>query len=886
MTIKQFCNASLFFIIVSSLLWLLVTPKMHAGANYEMTVKVSSSENFISKSSATASIVFEKMTKSRCFYLAFNDDSYYFDPSQSINRGINQARRIRPPVGEITITKSSLPLVYLSDSLVKVENADNLEIEFEFELPEWAQSERKQKLFHGFYPQVLRECPTNEQEFYFNPSKLLPFQFTTKVLMASDVGLSTPYSLDQSIIRNFGTETSFNLTLGYRNLTVQLDKGSFEVVYANEDFLYYKDFFKTFLEYMTQTLGHLPYERLVLLETEELEKAAIPGFVTLNRPKQLGLNKIQNKYLNWGLWQLALFTAQQWFGADVFPTQGAQRWLIRGLADFMGNKLLKTKPRIDNILRYEGKKPWFRLTYRQGVDLLATVQKNRNPYNQILDEDFKLYNTFDNTEAFDYIRQVLMLRYLDWYLEGEFLPQIRAFYQKFSRDAVSYQDFYDFIVGQNRVREKEISRVIRLWWSQPDWPDYQLEQFDTKTLEDGSFQTQLHIVQPDEFKLAYDLSFEFADGESIVKRFEYDETRPQIIFDKKPRNVTINQGREVYDEDRFNNSSRWSRFHLWPGSAKTLYDDAYTFVWLPFLNKLPGEGLSLMLGLQLFKYLDAGMSIFVSHIPSEERTGFNVVYDSRQTYWGLGLRLSALQDYGPGFRDQRFLDVSAFKPYEPPRLPLRLQTNLSVRNRADLRLNENHSTYALTQSVTTIGERVCGLGLTASLEKTIPNPTILYERAFGLLRLGCRSRGYFAGFRSFLGKLTRDKGFAVHSQFNPQSLTEARIRIDSPILQGVDQLLAYNFDIETPLSLPITPYFLMLPKRSSLRLFFDYGESRDFDWHYQATGIGIRLPLGGDVVGKRSFAFGSLSLLAVINRQYEGVTATEPGFLLDFMGKL
>ena len=852
---------------------------------YSIALSVAAGEGLAADIGAQAKISFKEAPSELCLYLAFNDDNYYYDPAQSIHRGINQNKRLRPPLGDIEVINSNANLEYLAPHLIKItQPPQHLDLDYKFRLPQWATQDRKQKLFHGYYPQALTECPAVLGETT-SPEQLRSFSFETVIAKPDFVKLTSPYPIRGATVANRGNMTTFSLTIGFKMRSLAVGGLSVEILYQNNDFLDYEPYFTKFIEFYQSQLGELPVRKLLLLESEELEKAGIPGIISINRPKQAGLHQFQNKFLNWGLWQLAIFTSQQWFGANIWVEKNDHRWLLRGMADYYANLALKNQTKIDNLLRYTDDQPWFRLEYSQSIDLLATLQKIRNPYNQILDENFRIYNNLDDTESFDYIRQFLLLRYLHWYLGDRFTAQLRSFYQKHRAAGVSYHSFYDHMLVENKDDSVAVSRIMNLWWASSTWPDLTLLNHSSQRLADGRYRLNFAVQQPADFSLDYDVKFDFSDGSSETRRFAHTVVEGEVILAKEPTNLTLNPGREIFDENRFDNSSRWPRLYIWPGSAATLYDDAYTFVWLPFFNKLPGEGFSLMLGLQLFRYLDAGMSIFVAHVPSEDRTGFNMIYQSKQSYFGLGLGLSAVQDYGPGLRDQRILEALLSKAYEP-RWPLRIQFNLALRNRANLLEGANHSTYGLVTNLSTTGQRNCGFSIIGSVEKTIPKEVVSYDRRFILAAASCRGRGFLAGVRGFSGKLMQKKGFSSHSLFSPQSLSEARLRIDKPVLTGVEQISSLNLDFEAPFPLPLGSNLPILPKQSSLRLFFDYGESTSHSWRYQATGAGLRLPLGGDVVGKRSFAVGSLSLLTVFNRHYQGRTDTTPGFLIDFMGKL
>ena len=134
--------------------------------------------------------------------------------------------------------------------------------------------------------------------------------------------------------------------------------------------------------------------------------------------------------------------------------------------------------------------------------------------------------------------------------------------------------------------------------------------------------------------------------------------------------------------------------------------------------------------------------------------------------------------------------------------------------------------------------------------------------------------------------MVQETGISTVSLFSPQSITEARVRIDAPTLEAVPDIWSLGLDFEIPVHLPVSSLLFVLPKKSSLRFFYDKARSNSLDRDFSDYGLGLRLPLGGDVVGKRSLAIGSLSILAVLAREYDDVKNNDVGLLIDFVGKL
>ena len=67
-------------------------------------------------------------------------------------------------------------------------------------------------------------------------------------------------------------------------------------------------------------LGPFPYPRLLVIETEELEKPRSPGVIAVNSPRQASMQQLQIEYSNWLQWQLVFSLTQQWYGTSIQAT--------------------------------------------------------------------------------------------------------------------------------------------------------------------------------------------------------------------------------------------------------------------------------------------------------------------------------------------------------------------------------------------------------------------------------------------------------------------------------------------------------------------------------------------------------------------------------------
>ena len=123
--------------------------------------------------------------------------------------------------------------------------------------------------------------------------------------------------------------------------------------------------------------------------------------------------------------------------------------------------------------------------------------------------------------------------------------------------------------------------------------------------------------------------------------------------------------------------------------------------------------------------------------------------------------------------------------------------------------------------------------------------------------------------------------------FFPQSLSGARLRIDSPTLDSRLEIQSYGIDLISSLNLSFLPSsFFILPSRARIKAFYDYAPPAEGENSIMDAGISFYLPFGGDVVGKESVALTSLSIALVLYKKYEDVSEFKPGILLDLTGNI
>ncbi|MFW7379755.1 MAG: hypothetical protein ACOH5I_13160 [Oligoflexus sp.] len=834
-----------------------------------------------------------------CLYLAYNDPLYFYDPSQDLGKPQALGEMRLPKQGRIAIKKASYDFEELTPALVRIKDRQNLQevaLNFEFVVPRWPDRLGNQFLFQQFYPQILEECPQTEQLSY-QWQRVRDVNYQASLKWPRSWQLTTPHQFMEPQVLRSQDSMVFNLSKNYRITSFNLKDLTVQMVYLSDDFPDHELYVRNFLVSLQSTFGDFPYRKLLLIESEDLERSRIPGVITLNRPKQAAMQTLQQGYLNWISWQLGFLLAEQWMGTSVSPKTYDDYWFFRGTSEFAASIGIQHEPTIRNLFANDDTgTPFLRLTYHQGADLAAALMQLFKPGQSLLKpESMETYDSYLHQYPYAYFRHVLAMRYLHWLYGESFLTAIREFYAENVNKRVSHLDFLNFLKDQPGLTMGGFSadEILKNWWTISDWPNFSLER--VKVLDHpaipGEKQVEVEIKQSIAIPLPVDVVMTTKRGRRLKEIvFSGEETATvkfDLLADEQPDIVEINPNREIFDRDRFDNSNRHLRFKFFPGNADGLADDAYTLVWVPFPALLPGEPLTFNLGLQMFRYVSAGVSGVISYNPQENRLGYVFYYTADLPSLGSQLEGKLVQDYGQTYKASRVAAISLARSplfLRDPEFGLALR--ISFRETI-AQADSRHMLAGLRASLTSKRTHLCSYLLYAERHQTFASMAEFdYTKDWGVAQFSCAGKGMELRLRGFAGKIVGEGNFPGGIRFNPQSLDEARIRIDRPNFVSANAITSFGADFSWPAYLPLPSSLFVLPRQSRWKLFYDYGESFGPDEIYTTGGFGFTLPFGGDVVGKSSMSFLNFTLMGVFYRRYGDTVSYEPGVIFDFLGEL
>ena len=829
--------------------------------------------------------------KKTCYYLPLNDPHHRMDIARGMSPSALKYGRAEREAGSITVVGAKMEeflTPYLLQTAAK-------KLPFLAKLPKWPGGEQDRWFFNGFYPIPLLNCPKDFKD---------PFSFEVdrksriKITHNKEASYALLHAGEEDKKGNISFQgPSFSFLYAKKKTTYTksflIKDTTIQIAGFSEGFKELIPAIKPLFSRTYKLLGPFPYKKLLITETEDLEKSLTPGIVTINREKQRPIDAKTKNPIRWHLWQLANFLPQQWVGVSLKPQKMADFWFHKGLSDLIAYAIVKDDKDYDDFFA-KGEDALFKFSfkYRQAQDLVAGVLTFLHPFNALTDFKGVSKDALKDQHSFGYIRNSLALRYLYWYLgPKEFAAMMAQFIKSRKHSPTTGADFIAFLKKRKPPQGEKIAKMVLDFWQKDTWPDFYIEDV-LATEKNGKKSVKVLVGQNEPYKLDVDITVKDENGKEYRKRARLQKGAKYLTasfqIESELASVHINPEKQLFDWNRFNNQNLPPKFQFYPGNAKSLEDDVTTVIWLPLLAKLPGEDLSLIFSSVMLRYLQSIYATMLSYVPSEGRLGFQGFFLTDLPKYGLFTVLRAAQDFGNSLRGERLLEAGLYRAPFLFKEPL-TEVGVRLRSRRELGIESTlHQTITARLKMIPLNPGRCHYKIMSDLETT-PGKTkggYAYTRNYAMLQSNCRVFGLDLGARGFYGKIQKSGTIPGSVLFKPQNEDEARMRIDSPSLASVASIKSLGLDILWPARLPLSSELFLLPREARWRLFYDEAKTLGPDSTIKDAGAGLLVPVGGDAVGKKSISILQFSFLAVLFREYDGQKDYRPGILIDFLGKL
>ena len=839
--------------------------------------------------------------RASCFYVPYADPAH--DPKSEISRRYDLVPQKFSSVG---LSGGSTSLKGVSGTILQqlrpylfrvsvAEQSADIHFSFESKVPRLPHADDREWYFDGFAPVLLKSCPadnTGPENFETEPA----LDYDVTIAAPSGWILSAPgkrVGANHYTIR--GREYVFNLSKDLRTTSFNVSGIEVEFYYRNDDFLQLLPTVQQSIMSHSRWFGPLPYERLVIVETTDLQRSAQAGIIAFNRPKQSLFKALESQWLNWRHWVIANLLAAQWYGASIGAASPDDAWLLVGIADFATLEVLETMSLRANLFNsYESGQQLLQFSYLQMQSLTAALLSRAAPLSVLTTTDIRTSQPANEQHSLLFVRQSFALRQLKALAgDSSFTTFMRNFTKVHLGTSIKPRDFYLALAAQPSPfpsnKKEMLIRNLNGWWTKEGWPDLHLKRFYSERSAGDKWLAKVEVAQLGQLEAPPLVSVTDKLGQVYFNRIDKPDDdgvwRASIVTEGEPVTAEADPAREVFDSDRFNNRSDLSGVKFFPGNARTLEDDAYTVFWLPYPFRRPGEAVSVGITASIFRYLQSSLNIRLEVSPSDKKAGFLIKKDYRIPDRALSGSFSAAQSY-EGFRVME----AAIDRNPVWKLPTPLTLGLRARHRQIVGQPDSpHVTAAIASEISTGNLwNPCRAGLSGEDEEA---PRYLssgfrYSRRSAVLESQCHSKtGVDAFVRFFYGQLVHEDAPELVF-FQPEDLREARIRLDIKDLSRVERIASTSNDLLLPLVIPFPGNTMVLSRGVKLRFFFDAGRAINEDTNYRAAGTGLLLPFGGDLAGVGSFALTRMSFLAVLYSAAGEEESRKPRLLFDISGDL
>lgn len=669
------------------------------------------------------------------------------------------------------------------------------------------------------------------------------------------------------------------------------------IFYRSEDFPKLFNTFQIALSSHLKWLGQFPFPSLVIIESSELQRADLPGIVTLNKPRQTLFRTLQYNLLNWSHWAAVALLANQWLANPLYTSHPRDLWFYRGTVDFLTLQALReNKSRFNLFNIFDLNFTTLSVNYEESQNITAALLGKYDPTGVLTNDELQTATPAAKQHPLLFIRHTMALRHLHHLAgKGAFRRFLTAFSYRFRYDKLEPPDFARFITTVpspfSGLKRRDLSQVLQRWWTLPGWPDFSFEDLQGTRLPDGRWIADVELTQQGPFRFPVEVAVIDHMNRRSMTTARPDPATPgrikaSLVTRGEPRVVHVDPDHHIFDSNRFDNGSEAPDVAFFPGNTNTLKDQTYTLVWLPYLSRRAGENLSLGIHGNLFRFINSELTGRYEIEHKSYRQGFYLEFLRPLTDSGMTAHMTARQN----FDAHRFLSL---RLRQSPLLDtgVRASGYVRVREKRIVGLGATtHGTLSLGLQIKPgFLDQRCGYKMAAEYEATPPSwaPGIEYHRLTAVAQAHCQLWSVLDwSARFFAGDLYSRSTVPENVLFAPEDLHEAHLRVDMENLPPVNRIRAVSTDLYLPFAIPFPGDTLILGRQLRWHVFYDAGRDLDMNRHLEAAGAGIIMPFGGDFTGAGSLTLTRMSLLVVLHSRVGGEINRKPRVLFDITGAL
>ena len=845
----------------------------------------------------------------------------YLDPDYGSDRAITRRQELFADkhgrqvfdggATKVTVEKPALSVDLEGKTFLRLEPSpevesdpqfDDLTLTFDSRIPRLFYSSPDEWFYDGYAPRLMETCPADANQAA--RAGLLPSQsadLTYRVKLPDGWDFVGPGALTATgdVFGTFvANQVAFAVMRKVQRLSTDVAGVHVEVVFRTPGFLAIMDTMERTLPLLVQMFGEFPYKSLSLVETSELQRFGLPGLIAVNRPGQSFFDRVQSDWMNWLHWVVVSQTVKQWWGGLITARLPEDEWLIAGIAEAATLEALSHDQVHFNLFAASDTgSRLLSLTYLQVAEVTAATLRRMAPFATPTQSDFQSKSSLSDQNPLLFVKQSEALRQMRG-LTGEaayfgFMRQLTGTYLHRSLSPKEYLGFLGRMPSPfpPAIRH-ELQDDLKQWWTNQGWPDFDLDEFKVEELPDGRWLTQVSARQLGSIDFPPLFGIVDVAGKTHLVRAERrgkadgEPWKASLTTPNRPIRAVVDPDHEVFDADRFNNSSDPPGLTFFPGGADTLRDDAYTVVWFPYFYRLPALPFSIGLQAVVFRYIQNGLFLKIEGAPKEKVGGGEIRQRFQFHDSPLSAEVDAVQNYSGDRQIEAGLTRGPLFDGEP-------NVSATIRTRHKQRVGEpdtRHQSIVAGLSIRSSSAlNRCRFSLSGEHEKVPPGLAhgFDYDRSIGLAsgdclitpRSGIGTRGFY-GVSKTVG-LIPDQAL-----FRPTEIKEGRLRLDDKSLPLTSRLATIGTDLVLPFYLPLRNDSMLMTRQLRWRIFYDVGRDMAREVDFKSGGGGFTLPFGGDLAGAGSLSITKMTLLAILYSDVGGVVSRRPSIVFDLSGDL
>lgn len=864
--------------------------QLHAVNNFRLTKieLIDDSDEVLVKGTILGQSLNKKET---CYFFPkfLYKKSEHFSPLDHLNHFFNRSINEGSLGVEFENNLNTLSYEWLEDKVLKIRH--DKEFSFDFTAKVRTLATNGDVFFSNYFPLELNHCNVDKNiDELINQDAIIDVNYDKLRFHHAIFPV-------QGMAKKDKTNRSFFLTkkklvgsemVGGLNVKFYLD--------PDTDLARVKEYFLTSLLMYQHLLGSFPSSTLSLVESEHFQLADQKGLIVINEPRQKLFKYLQYELLNWRSWVLMFMLGAQWFGAEIRTKNAEEWWILSGICDFLTYLLLSKQSKRYNIFNsYEKDFPYAILNYNQFQNIMISLLVKRRPLAYLVNDNHETAFHYKDQHPLQFFKFSAALKYLNKRYGFEFTKVVlRQVIKSFKNYNLSLSNLIEALKNEvgNKYRMKEYTQDLLSWLKSESWPDFSVSIDDMYKIENGKWLTKLNI----ENKGAFPLSTEIEVHDKSKNKFNLFTDRLsvqtgiqqlEIVTSSKVDHASIDPSVQIYEVDRFNNSSKYPSLNIFPGNTKTISEDNYTLFWMPFFSKIQGEGASIVLYFNLLKYLNSGLVGSVEYMPSEKRAMYHVRFERAMEQIGVKANIEIRQ----GFDNLRFSEIIWIK--DPARKEL---LHWSVKG--GMRYKEKMGDPKQSHPSLVFGAnyskqlKLVPCQIKAQFDHDFAKSNhhdspFDYKRIEGEGVFSCETESKFGVyFLGFSGTLYDSHGALPESSFfEINGRKGASLRIDHPLERMNRRISAIKSELFMPFTSSLLKSLVLIPKNLKLSTFIDLGYTDRSKEEYMASGVSVMLPFGGDLVGVGPLVFTRLTLTGVLFEKFEGKINKKPGLLFKINGQ-